>query len=223
MISNRLQRPRFTGSRGKRGTRRTLSPRPEFRLDTDQDTAPTIDATYYIGPKVARALWRVMDKVRDRQRPDLDFWLDLPEDQRRARLEVTLDRLELKGLGVVNLEGLLGFNFASLQKRYFQFMLPTFDTSHAGYADRFWEKRRQQRFLKTGVVGLQVMDEERRRLLKAARPALVRRLRAKGEPLAPAPRSGIGRNGTLVSYQDLNDRVAMALRKLLERERRLLA
>ena len=128
-----------------------------------------------------------------------------------------------KGLGVVNLEGLLGFNFASLQKRYFQFMLPTFDTSHAGYADRFWEKRRQQRFLKTGVVGLQVMDEERRRLLKAARPALVRRLRVKGEPLAPAPRTGIGRNGTLVSYQDLNDRVAMALRKLLERERRLLA
>lgn len=225
VVSKLRDRPRFAWGRRARQTMRTLGldrRDDDILLNTAGDRHPTLDATYYIGQRIGRAMWRVMDKVRDRQRSRR--WLDLPDAEKRARVEVRLDRLELKQLGVISLKDLLSFNLASLQGQYFQFMLPTFTSPGGPYSnhDKYWERYRHERFLATGVVGLQAMDEERERLRKVNRPELVRQLRAKGVKVAPARRAGSGRNGTLIAYKELNDRVAMALRKLQEREERLL-
>lgn len=225
VVANLRDRPRFAWGRNARQTRRTLGldrQDDDILLNTAGDRHPALDATYYIGQRIGRAMWRVMDKVRDRQRSRR--WLDLPDAEKRARVEVRLDRLELKQLGIIGLDDLLGFNLAALQGRYFQFMLPTFASPGGPFSshDKYWESHREARFLAAGVVGLQAMDEERDRLRKANRPAMVRQLRARGVKVAPGRRAGSGRNGTLVAYEDLNDRVAMALRKLQEREQRLL-
>lgn len=218
--AHRLNRPRFAWDRYARASAQVLNLAPadaDLLLNTDGDRPPAIDATYYLGQKYAQAMWRVMDKVKDRQHPDREIWDDLSEDEKRARVEVMLDRLELKKLGVTSMDKLLALNFAKLQGSYFQFMLPTFAGTPT-FADRFWEKKRQRRFLNAGVVGLQAMDDERQRLLKTHRPELVRQLRQRGVKTPPAPRTAAGRNGTLVSYQMLNDRVSSALDKLDKRE-----
>lgn len=220
-------RPRFVWDRSRMQTRRTLNVHPDDAdalLNTAGDLSPAFDATYYLGQRVGGTMWRVMDKVVDEQHVGLGIWRDLPAPEKRARVEVRLDRLELKQLGIVSLDDLLGFNLASLQGQYFQFMLPTFSSPGGAFSnhDRHWERHRRARFLAAGVVGLQAMDEERDRLRKANRPEMVRQLRAKGVKVKPARRAGSGRNGTLIAYEDFNDRVAMALRKLQEREGRLL-
>lgn len=225
VVSRLRDRPRFTWGRSARQTRRTLGfdrHDADVFLNAAGDRQPALDATYYIGQRIGRAMWRVMDKERDQQRSGM--WVDLPEFEKRARVEVRLDRLELKQLGIINLDDLLGFNLASLQGQYFQFMLPTFSSPGGPFNnhDRHWERHRQARFLAAGVVGLQAMDEERQRLRKANRPEMVRQLRARGVKAEPERRAGSGRNGTLIAYEDFNDRVAMALRKLQEREERLL-
>jgi hypothetical protein len=188
------------------------------------DVVPPVDATYYIGHRKVAALWRVMDKVIDRQNRDAGTWIDLPEQEKRARVEVRLDRLELKGLGVTTLAELSELNFAKLQGSFFKFMLPTFmsPTPAMNPADRHWERQRVTRFLNTGVVGLRTMDDRRELERQKHRKPLTARLLAKGKPMPPGDRRGRGRNGTMIAYEDLNDRVAMALRKLHEREKRLL-
>lgn len=227
VITKAGDRPRFAWDRGGNYTRHTLnaySDDADPLLNTSGDLSPAFDATYYLGQRIGGTMWRVMDKVIDRQQVDLGLWRDLPDADKRARVEVRLDRLELKQLGITGLGNLLRFNLASLQGSYFQFMLPTFSSPGGLFSnhDRHWEKHRQARFLAAGVVGLQAMDGERQRLQKASRPEMVRQLRARGVKVEPARRAGSGRNGTLMAYEELNDRVAMALRKLQEREERLL-
>lgn len=223
-------RPRFSWG-SKRSQNSFTLKRSSFKLDdndmllnTAGDAVPPIDATYYIGHRRVGALWRVMDKVIDRQNRDAGTWVELPDDEKRSRVEVRLDRLELKGLGVKSLDDLLQLNFAQLQGRYFKFMLPTFMALAESEAleDRYVERERIERFLNVGVVGLQGMDDQRRKERLKHRPALVGHLRAKNVPAPVVDRRGRGPAGSLVAYKIVNDRVAMALRKLVERERRML-
>lgn len=84
-----------------------------------------------------------------------------------------------------------------------------------------WGRERVIRFLNTGVVGLRAVDDRRDLERQKRRKPLAIHLRAKGRPMPPIDRRGRDRNGTLIAYEELNDRVAMALRKLQEREERL--
>lgn len=223
-------RPRFSWGSGRhqnspilRRSRLALDDGDLF-LNPAGDTAPPVDATYYIGHRKVGPLWRVMDKVIDRQNQPAGTWIDLPEEEQRARVEVRLDQLELKALGVNNLDHLLGFKFAALQGPYFKFMLPTFaaQTTSMSAADRRLERARVERFFNVGVVGLRAMDEQRRGERAKHRPTLTGHLRAKGRPTPVSDRGGAGAFGTFVAYALMNDRVAMALRKLGERERKKL-
>lgn len=222
--------PRFSwGDRSSQNSR-TLRRSPlwgddgDFFLNPAGDVEPPVDATYYLGHKTVGPLWRIMDKVVDRQNRAAGTWINLPDEHKRARVEVRLDRLELKRLGVTSMDALMRFNFAQLQGTYFKFMLPTFIANGVtmGPADQHWEQARMQRFLNAGVVGLRGMDERRRMQRDGHRKVLTSSLRAKGKNGPQRNRVGLGAAGTLVAYELLNRRVAMALEKLTERERKML-
>lgn len=222
--------PRFSWGARWSQNKRTLALSPweeddgNFYLNTTGDKSPPVDATYYLGHREIGPLWRVMDKVIDRQNRAAKTRIDLAEDEKRARVEVRLDRLELKRLGVTSMDALMHFNFAQLQRTYFKFMLSTFIDSNAvvGPADRYWEQARMDRFLTTGVIGLRGMDEQRSMHRALNRKVLVSSQRIKGKAGPQRSRTGLGASGTSVAYELLNRRVAMALEKLTDRERKML-
>ncbi len=71
-----------------------------------------------------------------------------------------------------------------------------------------------RKFLVTGVVGLQAMDETLERQHNVFRQAAPGVLRRRGLTLKPKPRVGRGPSGTFVAHNELNTRIATALTKL---------
>ncbi|TPK53812.1 MULTISPECIES: hypothetical protein [unclassified Mesorhizobium] len=210
-----LDRPRFLWSREK----------PNYLMATnslmssDADQPAPIDATFYVGRQNGHVRWRVMGKTIDNQNIEAGTWDELPVSEHRARIEVTLDRQELIDLGVDHIHGLQRFNFAKLQGRYFQFMVPTFESDFARRhpARKALEVDRWKRFLNAGIVGMIAMEGARRSFRQAARPALKQFLRAKRQKIRPLTRLGTGSSGSFLAYEDLNGRAAIALEKLRHR------
>ena len=94
---------------------------------------------------------RIMDKVKDKQRPDGSFTEFF--DDKRVRIEVTLSEAELDRLGITNIQSLRYLKLAAFQRRYFQFKLPTFDLQNVGL-HRALEGWRADTYLKAGLTGL---------------------------------------------------------------------
>jgi|GEM_PF-3217514 len=227
IISSKKDWPRFTWGEGDTctgGMFLKIKNRPGrlSLLFTDHDRKPFSDATVYFGAKGAVSSWRVMDKVIDRQNKSKRSWIDLPPDRRRVRIEVTLLASELRKRDIVTFEDLKRFKFTTLQKSCFRFMLPTFaDTSTMDAGRRkavkdTREAERRKRFMAAGVVGLKAMDDawaDSRAVQRKDMRAVFRR----NEKTLKTERVAYGPMQTLVAYEKLNDRVAMALRKLTER------
>lgn len=211
-----LDRPRFLWSRDEP----TFLMAAGSLMSSDADKPGPIDATFYVGRQNGHVRWRVMEKLIDNQNIEAGTRDDLPVNEHRARIEVTLDRQELIDLGVDFLDDLRRFNFAKLQGRYFQFMVPTFENRFAGKhpARRALENDRWKRFLNAGVVGVIAMEGARRLFRKGARPALKSFLRAKMQKIRPLTRLGTGASGSFLAYEALNGRAAMALEKLGHRK-----
>jgi len=227
IISSKKDWPRFTWGEGKSRTKGIfikVKGRPERHslLYTDCDWTPYPDATVYFGAKGAVSSWRIMDKVIDRQNKSKGSWTDLPPDRRRVRIEVTLLASELRKRNIVTFEDLKRFKFTTLQKSCFRFMLPTFaDTSTMDAGRRkvvkdTREEERRKRFLAAGVVGLKAMDDAWAASRAVQRKDMRAVFRRNGKMLKTERVAG-GSMQTLVAYEKLNDRVAMALRKLTER------
>ena len=181
------------------------------------------DATVYAGQQYGRAQWKVMDKYLDKQNRSAGTRLVLPENERRARVEVTLNRDELRSIGIESIQCLSEFSFTRLQGRYFQFVLPTFAQSSNRIRPavaRVLEENRHTRFRNSGVLGLIVMDEATRRFHADNRKAVARTLRTLGLKISSPARVGAGSMTTYVKYVELNGRVSNALEKLGERIRR---
>lgn len=215
-ITEAMDRPRFSWSRRNA----TFLMGASNLLSAHADRPVPVDATFYVGRKDGHVRWRVMEKLIDNQNIEAGTWDDLPISDHRARIEVTLDRQELIDLGVDFLHDLRRFNFARLQGRYFQFMVPTFENQFQGKhpAYKALEIDRWRRFVNAGVVGVVAMEGARRSFRQAARPALKRVLRAKGLKIPPLTRLGSGPSGSFLAYEALNGRAAMALEKLGQRE-----
>lgn len=222
-------RPRFSFGGGKdwAGVLGRTKGRPDLddyyftSLDTDQP--PFVDSTYYVGADEADIRWRIMDKVVDTQNRAAGTFFGLDDIDKRVRIEVTLDRSAIAGLGVEYLTDLPRLRFAQLQSKFFSFVLPTFaDTnySHDGAprAVRFMhERKREQKFLATGVIGLAAMDGAWARRVKAIRKDAKVYLRRSGRAVKPIRRVGRGSTGDYLAYEELNERVGVALRHLGER------
>jgi len=229
VMSNRLDRPRFTFGRaagmtvGVVGHRKTGGDSDHLLISTAGDRRPYVDATYYVGADDAGMRWRIMDKVLDRQNHEAGTRLALDDAKKRTRIEVTLDRSEITALGVDDLNDLAQFPFSRLQNRAFTFMLPTFhDPARLRACWRTAikvsrDRERMQKFLNAGVIGLMAMDGALGRQRDRLRRASKQDLTCRGLKLRSLPRVGKGSSGTFVAYQVMNERTGVALRHLGER------
>ncbi|MEO3387596.1 hypothetical protein [Mesorhizobium sp. CAU 1741] len=194
-----------------------------FAISTEEDQPPSVDTTYYIGPKEGPVSWRIMDKVVDNQNRATGTRRELAEAEKRTRIEVTLGQTPLSSVGVEHLYDLEKLNFARLQGEFFKFMLPTFVDERQLKPGRrvammaWTERRRAEKFRNAGVIGLQVMDDALKRKEKPVRKDLLAHLARKGLKARPSPRHGKGPVGNLVAYEEINERVGIALRNLGKR------
>lgn len=225
IYSHGRDRPRFGLARGHRpiflvgasSSARTLEP----LRHTGKDQRLPVDATLYVGRQFGPVQWKVMEKVLDNQRPDGTRRV-LGEAEKRARVEITLDRGELEALGIRCVDDLTRFSFARLQGRYFRFMLPTFarPTGTLAAVAAHFERQRFQRFQNAGVGGLLLMDEATSQFHARHRKSVLKDLRSRA---LKSLRSRVGRgiDQRYEAYAELNDRVSNALEKLGMRWRSL--
>ncbi|MCD2179588.1 hypothetical protein [Rhizobium sp. C1] len=213
LLTNELARPRTVW-----GTKLKV-----LQLVDSTGTAkqsPFLDGTTFFGEKGADVHWRVMDKIIDRQNRAAGTYEALEEQEKRARVEVTLRYDELKRVGLRHFNDLATFNIAELQGRYFRFYLPTFKTDprqepHLGTGREAWRDRQRWNAFKTaGNIAVNAMDQattrHRQHLRKSERTTMQRmKLRLK-----KTRRIALGKDGTFVAYDDLNRRVLGALRNL---------
>lgn len=186
-------------------------------LDPDLDHGTYADATLYVGPRDGDVMFRIMEKLIDRQNRAAGTRLLLPQQKRRARIEVTIRGQELEKVGLRRLSDLAEFRFTRLQGRYFRFMLPTFPAGEpASSLERniqVWrEKRRRSKFALTGVIGLELHDRAWASVGRTAR----RRTKGLERRGRVARRRAVGVNGTFIAYSALNRRIQTALRHLGE-------
>ena len=225
MLSTEDEMPRFRlGSRLLDGYVFPWSQSPNrrainqaLRRSNEGDRAAPVDGTFYIGKRDGPVMWRTMDKTIDQQNRPSMTRVDLEAKECRARIEVTLDRDELDVLGIQTLSDFASFNFVTLQRRYFKFMLPTFancDLAPIGLQRTmraYLERERRTKFLTTGVLGLLAMDQA-----ILSEQTEIRRheaLRQTGNRMKQPTRVG-GAVGTLIAYARLNSKVETALRHL---------
>lgn len=192
--------------------------------------APPLESTMYFGERYGSWMVSVQNKVGDQRNGGA--MRVLAEREKRARIEVTLRGPELRKLGLVSLSRLSKFHFARLQGKFFHFALPTFMDEpdlpqHAAVAAEV-NRTDRECFCPGGVVCL-----ERWRRLKeqwlSARPGKpirthshLQQLREDVRVLGKSTsdrRAGTGRNGTSISYRELNEMVSSALRDLDRRTR----
>ncbi len=225
VFSDPLERPRFTFGRRPEETKFPMFCKGDlterglrhFEMSTEEDLAPYMDASFYVGARNSDSAWRIYDKILDRQNPDTGERHELPEDDRRARIEVTLQRPELAAIGLTCLHELKQFSFTSLQGRYFNFMQPTLHEEGPGVkgAMQKWQDgRRVEKFAKTGVIGLRHMDEAQEDHRTQLRHREMENMHQVGLRLPSKNRTGHGVGGTMVSYDEMNRVVSKALEHL---------
>ncbi|MBP2486017.1 hypothetical protein JOH50_001744 [Rhizobium leguminosarum] len=202
-------------------------------LDIGDRMAPELDrpalygSTYYVGERGdPRAMWRIQNKILDKQNLTAGAREELPEVQKRIRVEVTLGHEGCREIGLEKLADLETIAIARLQKAFFQFMKPTFSIVRLGSARsgsvavrRKIEDYRRQRFLNAGVLGLQIRDDAREELRALEMPRIRRWHRMYGSKMKPRARVGSGAYGTMLAYEELTRIVERALAGLERRVR----
>jgi hypothetical protein len=174
-----------------------------------------------LGAKDDDVMIRVMDKVMDRQRPD-GTRVDLADNQKRVRIEVTVKGAELSALGITNIASLRKLKLITFQKRYFQFRLPTFSCranpkTGADALSNMKEEWRARTYLRSGLTGLMAMDAATEAVRAKMRESVQKTLRSMNlshertwtERRLAAPFS---------SWKLLNRKVHLAFRDMEKRE-----
>jgi hypothetical protein len=228
--TNKDEGPRFSWGREKHETDGVLPrikpcglplPTDHRAYDNSSIRPPAHDATYYSGEKDGSSAWRVMVKELDTQNPAAGTRTKLGDSEKRARIEVTLNTNEVRRLGIYTLDDFQNLRFQTLQRRYFQFALPTLlylptPGKPIEFVRNKLEDIRIQRFLLAGVVGLRDMDNARINVRKLDRKLMKKVL---GRPLRRMERAGTGPMLTMTSYDELNSMVGVALANLGRRAR----
>lgn len=187
-----------------------LEPENLVALDLNKHGKPDVDTTSWIGPKDFHVMLRTMDKVTDKRDPASGTFLDLLTEERRARVEVTLQGKadEVGGHGAVGLKtlgDLAGFPFKSIRRLFFEFYLATIgdqcDSTSLGIKLRANE---QEIFRRSGVYGL----DRFHRTIQLVNHARI----AQGEQDVSLVR--LGEKGRMLSWMDMNQKIDRALKKL---------
>lgn len=224
--SNKNSLPRVIFAKGSKGVRKLLRAPTKWEPDLsaltpDAHEIPPMDATMYLGAKADDLMIRLMDKVVDTQHPDGSF-TDLTEDRKRVRVEATLRGVELLAISVTDIASLKALRTSRLQKRYFQFRLPTFSTrtqirTASDVLQIEKQRWRAKTWLRAGLVGLMAMDRASETFLKTQKRDMAQAARRiKG----PAPRVFAGERlaDAFVAWDEMNHKVNGALTALEKRE-----
>jgi len=215
----------FLRSAEKKEVRHQLSPEAAF-----------LDSTIYYRDEKGPALIRIQNKISNNR--NRDSFVALPQEEKRARIEVTLTGSALSELKLRTTADLARFSFAKLQGDHFHFALPTFvDRAHIPHLQKVQEAinvRDRESFANGGVLCLERLRDVREDWFKrdvttgsfkraSHLKVMAGHLKTRG--LRPTlRRSGMGDRGTTVSYVELNEKVRMALqdmgRRFATRERR---
>lgn len=234
IITEHRDRPRSVWGKFRGEYQRVLSGNPNFSenantqllIDTDWDHAPYADATLEIGAQEADVRWRIMDKVIDTQNRSAGTYVALKEEEKRARIEVTLTGEELDELKLQTFDDLAELNFSSLQGRYFRFMLPTLSgrvvhkTKWREAISVARDRQRLDKFRKAGGIGVKAMDAAVTETQLNIRKASISDMHDRGMKVPLRNRIGKGASGTFIAYEELNERVLTALRSLGARVRK---
>lgn len=198
------------------------------RMTPSTDRPVLYESTFYVGEKDdPRASWRIQNKVLDKQNKAAGTREELSEDTKRIRIEVTLGPDGCREARLHAFDGLTEFNFARLQKSFFQFMKPTFGVfppygarAQSSAVKMRVEETRRQRFLNAGVLGLQIREDAKEDFRKLEMPNFKSWHKAKGSKMPRKKRTGVGPYGTMVAYEELTRVVERALAALQRRVRR---
>jgi hypothetical protein len=123
-----------------------------FELDVQNHKSPTADSTVYFGEKNSDVMISIQNKITDRRDPSKNTVVNLDQNHKRARIEVTLRSAALTGLGLRFIDDLGGFDFGKLRSDIFRFWLPTFESGLAEPDPRIAV------FEKSGMYGLERYD-----------------------------------------------------------------
>lgn len=201
------------------------------RMTPSSDRPAPYQSTYYLGERGdPHAMWRIQNKTLDKQNKATGTRQELTEEEKRIRIEVALGPDGCKEAGLADFNGLAEFNFTELQKRFFQFRLPTFGTYPAGslksssrpvaaVKERV-EETRKQRFLNAGVLGLQIREDARWDHVRLNRDYFLSWHKARGSKMPKRSRVGVGSYGTHINYKELARVVERALAGLQRKVRR---
>ncbi|MBL4927779.1 hypothetical protein [Fuscibacter oryzae] len=191
------------------------------RSSSENHVPAFIDGTMYLGARDEDVMIRIMDKVIDQQNPNGKHTI-LSDDRKRVRIEVTLKGEEPQRMGITDIPSLRQLKMATFQKEYFQFKLPTFlDVTQIGTAKdlihRTRETWRADTYLKTGVIGLMVMDAVTTLRRKKMKDGVRKTLRAMNKSTRnPAPDARLA--PAFLSWDELNQKVNVAFQQQEKRE-----
>ncbi|MBW0365845.1 hypothetical protein KXJ81_06250 [Ensifer adhaerens] len=198
------------------------------RMTPGMDRSALYGSTYYVGERDdKRALWRIQNKVLDKQNVAAGTRDELPDDKKRIRIEVTLGQEGCREIGLENFNDLETLMITRLQKGFFQFRKPTFAIVRPGgvrsgseAVKRKVEEYRRERFLNAGVLGLQIREDASEELRALHLPGIKKWHRRRGGKMPPKARTGVGPYGTMIVYEDLARVVERALAGLQRRVRK---
>ncbi len=201
------------------------------RMTPSFDRSPTYTSTFYIGEKDDPfAMWRIQNKVVDKQNKAAGTHEELAEEDKRVRIEVALGPDGCRVAGIAEFNRISELSFTKLQKGFFQFRLPTFATYsptstrssskpiHA--VKQRIEETRKHRFLNAGVLGLQIREDARRDHAKLQRDYFLSWHKAHGSKMPKKNRVGVGPYGTHIDYKQMSRVIERALAGLQRKVRR---
>lgn len=110
-----------------------------------------LDSTLYKGSTSEGLLFRIQHKITDRRDPETKTVDILPDEQRRARIEVEIsDMTELESLGLATLAGFQTFDFRAIHKKYLRLWFPTGGTDVAS------DLMMRQQLTDRGIYGCEI-------------------------------------------------------------------
>ncbi|RIV17329.1 hypothetical protein D1623_28745, partial [Klebsiella pneumoniae] len=201
------------------------------RMTPSSDRSVPYNSTFYIGEKDdRRAMWRIQNKILDSQNKAAGTREELTEAMKRVRIEVTLGPDGCRECGIGDFDSMVEFKFMRLQKDFFKFTLPTFGIhtpapsssatmSRSSVKNRIEETRRQ-RFLQTGVLGLQIREDAKRDYAALHRGYFMSWHKARASKMPKRSRVGSGPYGTHIAYKEMARVIERALAGLQRKVRR---
>jgi hypothetical protein len=163
------------------------------RLKRPLDNMLYLDATLYFGTEQENLLFRIQHKISDKRNKTKGTFQDLPEDKKRARIEVELSGFEMLGqsLGLHSLADFGHMDFRSIRRELLTFWLPTADAD-------FGERLKVQTQLEArGIYGVEIQKMHERCLMNGAHN--------------PKPRHGQGKTRDRLIWKEVTERVGNAL------------